>query len=414
MKSIGKILIGTTIVAGLVGGGIWFAKQRAAQAPEQRYKLVTIEKGDVTQTVSANGTLNPVVLISVGTQVSGTVRKLFVDFNDKVKKGQPLLELDDALVAASERQSAANVINAQAALDLAQANEARIKQLFAQEYVSKQEYDQSQQALKSARAQLALARAQNERDRANVNFTVIRSPVDGVVIDRVVDIGQTVAASFQTPTLIKIAQDLSEMRIDTSFAEADIGNIREGQKARFTVDAFPNRSFVGDVQQIRLNPTNTQNVVTYNVRINVANPDHLLLPGMTAYVNIGVQKREGVLLVPNAALRYKPADAAEKKAGNGPGNGQPGGMAPGMGAGMTGMGPGGAPGAGKGKKRDGQSGTVYVLSGEEIKPVSVQLGITDNRNTEIVGGELKAGDRVVTGENAGSDKKPSSVGMRMF
>lgn len=419
MKSIGRILIGATIVAGLVGGGIWFAKQRAAQAPEQRYKLVTIEKGDVTQTVSANGTLNPVVLISVGTQVSGTVRKLFVDFNDKVKKGQPLLELDDALVAASERQSAANVINAQAALDLAQANEARIKQLFAQEYVSKQEYDQSQQALKSARAQLALARAQNERDRANVNFTVIRSPVDGVVIDRVVDIGQTVAASFQTPTLIKIAQDLSEMRIDTSFAEADIGSIREGQKARFTVDAFPNRSFVGDVQQIRLNPTNTQNVVTYNVRINVANPDHLLLPGMTAYVNIGVQKREGTLLVPNAALRYKPAEAADKKPGNGQAAAQSAGMSgmgPGMGAGMSGMGPAAPAGqaAGKGKKRDGQSGTVYVLAGDQLKPVAVQLGITDNRNTEVVSGELKEGDRVVTGENGSSDKKPSSVGMRMF
>ena len=419
MKSIGRILIGATIVAGLVGGGIWFARQRAAQAPEQRYKLVTIEKGDVTQTVSANGTLNPVVLISVGTQVSGTVRKLFVDFNDKVKKGQPLLELDDALVAASERQSAANVINAQAALDLAQANEARIKQLFAQEYVSKQEYDQSQQALKSARAQLALARAQNERDRANVNFTVIRSPVDGVVIDRVVDIGQTVAASFQTPTLIKIAQDLSEMRIDTSFAEADIGSIREGQKARFTVDAFPNRSFVGDVQQIRLNPTNTQNVVTYNVRINVANPDHLLLPGMTAYVNIGVQKREGTLLVPNAALRYKPAEAADKKPGNGQAAAQSAGMSgmgPGMGAGMSGMGPAAPAGqaAGKGKKRDGQSGTVYVLAGDQLKPVAVQLGITDNRNTEVVSGELKEGDRVVTGENGSSDKKPSSVGMRMF
>ena len=419
MKPIGKILIGVTLAAGLVGGGIWFAKQRAAQAPEQRYKLVTIEKGDVTQTVSANGTLNPVVLISVGTQVSGTVRKLFVDFNDKVKKGQPLLELDDALVAASERQSAANVINAQAALDLAQANEARIKQLFAQEYVSKQEYDQSVQALKSARAQLALARAQNERDRANVNFTVIRSPVDGVVIDRVVDIGQTVAASFQTPTLIKIAQDLSEMRIDTSFAEADIGNIREGQKARFTVDAFPNRSFVGDVQQIRLNPTNTQNVVTYNVRINVANPDHLLLPGMTAYVNIGVQKREGTLLVPNAALRYKPAEAADKKPGNGQAAAQSAGMSgmgPGMGAGMSGMGPAAPAGqaAGKGKKRDGQSGTVYVLAGDELKPVAVQLGITDNRNTEVVGGDLKEGDRVVTGENGSNDKKPSSVGMRMF
>jgi len=416
MKPIGKILIGVTLAAGLIGGGIWYAKQRAAQAPEQRYKLVTIEKGDVTQTVSANGTLNPVVLISVGTQVSGTVRKLFVDFNDKVKKGQPLLELDDALVAASERQSAANVINAQAALDLAQANEARIKQLFAQEYVSKQEYDQSVQALKSARAQLALARAQNERDQANVNFTVIRSPVDGVVIDRVVDIGQTVAASFQTPTLIKIAQDLSEMRIDTSFAEADIGNIKEGQKARFTVDAFPSRSFVGDVQQIRLNPTNTQNVVTYNVRINVANPDHTLLPGMTAYVNIGVQKREGALLVPNAALRYKPAEAADKKAGNGQAGAQPAGMSgmgPGMGAGQSGMGPAG-PGGGKGKKRDGQSGTVYVLAGDQLRPVSVQLGITDNRNTEVVGGDLKEGDRVVTGENGSSDKKPSSVGMRMF
>ncbi|MGV0951030.1 MAG: efflux RND transporter periplasmic adaptor subunit, partial [Azonexus sp.] len=317
MKHIGKILIGVMLAAAMIGGGVWYAKQRAAQNPELRYKLATIETGDVTQTVSANGTLNPVVLVSVGTQVSGTVRKLYVDFNDKVEKGQPLLELDDALVSASERQSAASVVSAQATLELAQANEARMKALFAQEYVSKQEYDQARQALKAGQAQVALARAQNERDRANLNFTVIRSPVDGVVVDRIVDLGQTVAASFQTPTLIKIAQDLSEMRIDTSFAEADIGLIREGQKARFTVDAFPNRNFTGEVQQIRLNPTNQQNVVTYNVRVNVANPDHLLLPGMTAYVNIGVAKRQGVLLVPNGALRFKPADAAEKKAENG-------------------------------------------------------------------------------------------------
>jgi len=426
MKRIGKILIGATLAAALIGGGVWYAKQRAAMNPEQRYKLATIEKGDVTQTVSANGTLNPVVLVSVGTQVSGTVRKLYVDFNDKVEKGQPLLELDDALVSASERQSAANVVSAQATLELAQANEARMKALFAQEYVSRQEYDQARQGLKAGQAQLALARAQNDRDRANLNFTVIRSPVDGVVVDRIVDLGQTVAASFQTPTLIKIAQDLSEMRIDTSFAEADIGLIREGQKARFTVDAFPNKSFTGDVQQIRLNPTNQQNVVTYNVRINVANPDHVLLPGMTAYVNIGVAKREDVLLVPNGALRFKPADAAEKKAENGqksastaPGTKPPGGatMAPGMGAGMDGGGMAGkGPGEKKGKKRDGQSGTVHVLDGDEIRAVSVQLGITDNRNTEIVGGDLKEGDRVVTGENvSGSGSgKPSSVGMRMF
>ncbi len=424
MKRIGKTLIGATLAAALIGGGVWYAKQRAAMNPEQRYKLATIEKGDVTQTVSANGTLNPVVLVSVGTQVSGTVRKLYVDFNDKVEKGQPLLELDDALVSASERQSAANVVSAQASLELAQANEARMKALFAQEYVSRQEYDQARQALKAGQAQLALARAQNDRDRANLNFTVIRSPVDGVVVDRIVDLGQTVAASFQTPTLIKIAQDLSEMRIDTSFAEADIGLIREGQKARFTVDAFPSKSFTGDVQQIRLNPTNQQNVVTYNVRINVANPDHVLLPGMTAYVNIGVAKRQDVLLVPNGALRFKPADAAEKKAENGqkpastaPGTKPTGGaaMAPGMGAGMDGGGMAGkGPGDRKGKKRDGQSGTVHVLDGDEIRAVSVQLGITDNRNTEIVGGDLKEGDRVVTGENASGSGKPSSVGMRMF
>lgn len=424
MKRIGKILIGATLAAALIGGGVWYAKQRAAMNPEQRYKLATIERGDVTQTVSANGTLNPVVLVSVGTQVSGTVKKLYVDFNDKVEKGQPLLELDDALVSASERQSAANIVSAQASLELAQANEARMKALFAQEYVSRQEYDQARQALKAGQAQVALARAQNDRDRANLNFTVIRSPVDGVVVDRIVDLGQTVAASFQTPTLIKIAQDLSEMRIDTSFAEADIGLIREGQKARFTVDAFPNKSFTGDVQQIRLNPTSQQNVVTYNVRINVANPDHVLLPGMTAYVNIGVAKRQDVLLVPNGALRFKPADAAEKKAENGqksastaPDTKPPGGvaMAPGMGAGMDGGGMAGkGPGDKKGKKRDGQSGTVHVLDGDEIRAVSVQLGITDNRNTEIVGGDLKEGDRVVTGENSTVTTKPSSVGMRMF
>ena len=412
MKRIGKIVIGIALAAGLIGGGVWYAKQRAAQNPETRYKLATIEKGDVTQTVSANGTLNPVVLISVGTQVSGTVKKLYVDFNDKVTKNQPLLELDDALVSAAERQSAANVVNAQASLELALASEARMNALFAQEYVSKQEYDQARQSLKSAQAQVALARAQNDRDRANLNFTVIRSPVDGVVIDRVVDLGQTVAASFQTPVLIKIAQDLTEMRIDTSFAEADIGEIREGQKARFTVDAFPNRNFSGEVQQIRLNPTNQQNVITYNVRVTVANPDHVLLPGMTAYVNIGVQKRSDVLLVPNAALRFKPADAADKK----PENGQkPASTAtgPGSGAGMGGGTPGSA-GDKKGKKRDAQSGAVDVLDGGEIRPVSVQLGITDNRNTEVVGGDLKAGDRVVTGENSNGSKSPSSVGMRMF
>ena len=407
MKRMNKILIALTLSAAVIAGSWWYIDQRAAQNPEQRYKLSTLEKGEVTQTVSANGTLNPVVLVSVGTQVSGTVKKLYVDFNDKVKEGQALLELDDALLAAQARQSEANLSNAKAALELAEANELRMKQLFAQEYVSKQEYEQSRQALKSATAQLALAKAQLEKDRVNLGNTTIRSPVSGVVVDRVVDLGQTVAASFQTPVLIKIAQDLTEMRIDTSFAEADIGNIREGQKARFTVDAFPNRNFSGEVQQIRLNPTNQQNVVTYNVRVTVANPELVLLPGMTAYVNIGVAKRQDVLLVPNAALRFKPLDAADKAAGNASKSASTaaGGALPPQ---------AGAQGEKKGKKRESQSGTVYVLAGDHVKPVSVQIGITDNRNTEIVGGELNAGDKVVIGENGGSKKPPSSVGMRMF
>lgn len=400
MKKSSKIILLVSGLALLAGTGIWYAKQRAADQPEQRYKLATIEKGDVVQTVSANGTLNPVVLVSVGTQVSGTVKKLYVDFNDKVKAGQPLLELDDALLAAQVRQSEANFANVSAAVELAEANESRMKALFAQEYVSRQEYEQSRQAMRSGKAQLALARAQLEKDRVNHGNTTIRSPVSGVVVDRVVDLGQTVAASFQTPTLIKIAQDLTEMRIDTSFAEADIGNLREGQKARFTVDAFPSRNFTGEVQQIRLNPTNQQNVVTYNVRVTVANPELVLLPGMTAYVNIGTARKEGVVLVPNAALRYKPSEKSVSKPV------EKGAEKPSTAANT------GAPQ--KGRKKDGSQGTVYVLLDGEIKPVSVQLGITDNRNTEIIAGDLKEGDRVVTGENTDSNKKPSSVGMRMF
>ena len=399
-----KIVLGSIFLAVLAGLLYWWGSSRAAQDPAQRYRTVAVERGSVVQSVSANGTLNPVVLVSVGTQVSGTVKKLYVDFNDQVKAGQPLLELDDALVAASERQSAANVINAQASLDLAQANETRMRALLAQEYVSRQEYDQAAQTLKSARAQLAQAQAANARDRANLGYTTIRSPVDGVVIDRVVDLGQTVAASFQTPTLIKIAQDLTEMRIDTSFAEADLGNIREGLPARFTVDAFPDRQFEGVVQQIRLNPTTQQNVVTYNVRISVANPEHILLPGMTAYVTIGVQSRDDVLLVPNAALRFKPAEAVVDKASGGDKAAEK------MRAAEA--------GGGKGKKRAGQGATIHVLAEGKLQPVNVRLGITDGRNTEVLGGEptslLQPGARVVVGENASGGKAPSSVGMRMF
>ncbi|MBL8439803.1 MAG: efflux RND transporter periplasmic adaptor subunit, partial [Betaproteobacteria bacterium] len=312
--TLGRSLLVLLVGAALVGGVVWYSRDKAAQEPEQRYKFQEIAVGEVVQSVSANGTLNPLILVNVGTQVSGTVRKLYVDFNDKVEQGQPLLELDQSLLEAQARASAANVANISASLDLAKANEARMKALLEREYVSRQEYDQALQTLRSAQAQLAQAKAAADKDRVNLNYTVITSPVSGVVVARLVDLGQTVAASFQTPTLIQIARDLSKMAIDTSFAEADIGNIREGQKVRFTVDAFPNRNFQGEVKQIRLNPTNQQNVVTYNVRVSVDNPEQVLLPGMTAYTNIAVAKRSDVLLVPNAALRFKPVGAREKSA----------------------------------------------------------------------------------------------------
>jgi HlyD family secretion protein len=399
-----RIVLAIFAVA-LIGIGIVVYLKFYSVTPLQ-YRTEAVAKGDVSQTVSANGTINPVTLVNVGTQVSGTVKKLFVDFNSKVKKGQILLELDAALLAAQLKQSEANVQNAQASLELATANEKRARDLFALQYVAQQDLDTAIQAKKSAEAQLLLTRAQLEKDRANLSYSVIRSPVSGVVVDREVDVGQTVAASLQTPTLFKIAQDLSKMQIDSNFAEADIGGIRVGQTVRFTVDAFADRRFRGEVKQIRLNPTTVSNVVTYDVVVNVNNPEKILLPGMTAYVNITVAERKDVLLVSNAALRYKPADSeiqklpanpgsdAQKNAGSRPGGSQ-----------------GGKP------KRDAFSGKVYVMENGKLKPVSVTLGITDNRNTEIVGGELKAGDQVVIGEEQATDKSTSSgsrTPMRLF
>ena len=198
----------------LLGGTAYgFLRAFSQPTPQERYRLQTVEKGDITQSVAANGTLNPVVLVNVGTQVSGTVTKLFVDFNDKVEKGEPLLELDRSLLEAQSRQSEASIGNIQATLDLARANEARMQALFKEEYVSRQELDQAIQARRSAEAQLRQATAAADKDKVNLGFTLIRSPVSGIVVDRVVDIGQTVAASLQTPTLIKIAQDLSEQRL---------------------------------------------------------------------------------------------------------------------------------------------------------------------------------------------------------
>ena len=399
------------LLLGVAGAVAWWLMPKKISA-EARYATALLERGAITQNVSANGTLNPVKLVNVGSQVSGIVSKLYVDFNDHVKAGQVLLELDPSLTRAQVQQSEANVSSANASLELALANEARTRNLFKQEYVSRQELDQAVQTLKSAQAQLAVAQAQSVRDRTNLAYTVIRSPVAGVVVSRQVDLGQTVAASFQTPTLFQIAQDLSKMQIDSNYAEADVGNIRVGQPATFRVDAFPNRIFHGAVRQVRLNPTTQQNVVTYDVVVSVDNPDKVLMPGMTAYVNIMIAQRKDALLVPNAALRFRPADAqartdkarAESKSKGGD---------------TTKAEQGGKRGGerGKGERGNGdmvQTGTVYVLENGQSKPVRIPIGITDNRLTEVLGGDLKEGAAVIVEDRQPPAKSNSGPGMRLF
>ena len=389
------LMIASVLVLLLCAGGYYFWTTIHTPNIEARYLTAKVERGDLTQMASANGTLNPVTLINVGTQVSGTVKKWYADFNDHVKEGQVLLELDPDLYNEQLSQSKASLASAQSQLKLAEANLARSRALFAQEYVTHQDLDSSIQADEAARALVAQMRAQVDRDRTNLGYSVIRSPVAGVVVSREVDLGQTVAASFQTPTLFKIAQDLSKMQIDSSYAEADIGSLQVGQSVVFRVDAFPNRSFNGVVRQVRLNPTTVQNVVTYDVVVAVDNPEQILMPGMTAYVNIIVATRRNVLLVPNAALRFRPVDVGDHQ--DKPKESKPGDEKT------------------RGKdKQDVATGTVQVLENGKLKPVRVVLGITDSRSTEVVGSELKEGDAVVVEDRQPPAKAVSGPPMRMF
>ncbi|HET7061797.1 MAG TPA: efflux RND transporter periplasmic adaptor subunit [Nitrosospira sp.] len=360
--------------------GFWYWIVKNESRPE-RYKTQPLERGDIVHSISANGTLNPVVLVNVGTQVSGTVYKLFADFNDRVEKGEILVELDPALFEAQLGQSKAAVLNAEVALRVAENKMARNVALKEQGFISPDALDVVVQQLETARAQLAVNRAQLERDRTSLNYTIIRSPISGVVIARNVDIGQTVAASFQTPVLFQIAKDLKQMQIDTSVAEADIGHLQLGQPVTFTVDAFQDREFTGVVEQVRLNPTIQQNVVSYNVIVKVANDEGLLLPGMTANVRFTINRKKAVLRAPNAALRFRPsgeeADSAvsTKLAG---------------------------------------SQMLYLL--EEGKPaaVNVSTGASDSNHTEILGDNVKEGDKVIVREVGEKEKSGSKLKFRMF
>lgn len=355
-----------------------------------------VDRGDITRSVAANGQLNPVTLVSVGTQVSGIVTAYTADFNDRVEAGQVLMQLDDSLLRAQLRQSEAGLAAARSALDLAQAGWRRVQPLAGDGFVSQQELDQARQTLADARARVAQAEAQVSRDRVNLGYAVIRSPVSGVVVSRAVDVGQTVAASFQTPELYKIARDLREMQINAYFTESDIGTVRVDQPVRFRVDAYPEQSFEGRVKQIRLNPKTEQNVVTYDVVIGVDNPDQKLLPGMTAYVSIATETRRDVLRVPTAALRFRPpegvaklAGAATEKAADNAGKRSRRGAGSGAGA---------------------QRGTVWILDADRLRAITVMVGLGDRQYSEVLSGELREGSRVIVGL-AGDDVAAAQKGL---
>jgi HlyD family secretion protein len=371
MKRRGWIIAGLVVLA-IAGIGLW--QWLTAPAPPPPFKTAEIGRGDLVESITANGVINPVRVVNVGTQVSGTVQELFADFNDRVEAGQILLRLDPALFASRLQSSEAGLANARATAELQAANARRAAELVAQDYISKQEYETTLASSRSAAATVRQAEAQIRQDRANLDFSVIRSPVAGIVISRQIDIGQTVAAQFNTPTLFQIARDLNEMQIEAAVAEADIARVKRGQRVEFTVDAFGTRTFTGTVDQIRLNPTTQQNVVNYTVIVKAPNPDGALLPGMTANASFIVAQRRDVLLLPNAALSFKPDDYKPQR-----GSGQ-------QGADMV---------------------TVFVAAGDTAQARRIRIGASDADFTEVVAGPLNAGDMIITGSNKA--EKPGGI-----
>jgi HlyD family secretion protein len=366
-----------------------------------------VAKGPVVAKVTATGILSAVVTVQVGAQVSGRVSKLYADYNSTVKKGQLIAELDPALFEANVEQGKANVLQADGQLKQAEANVLaaqrvydRDKPLRASNLIAQADLDIAETTLEAARAavvaakgNLAQAKAQLSQSQVNLTYTKILSPIDGTVISRSVDVGQTVAASLQAPVIFTVAGDLQKMQVDTSVAEADVGKLAAGMEATFVVDAFPDERFKGTIRQIRNAPQTQQNVVTYDAVIDVSNPDLKLRPGMTANTTVVYADRQDVLKVPNAALRFRPTP--EMLAALGRTSASPGRVAgrDGTGAAGAATGRGGATGSGPGR-------SLWVVRDGRPTPTQVTIGVSDGTFTEIVSGQVQAGDAVLTGVEA--------------
>ncbi|HEV2208827.1 MAG TPA: efflux RND transporter periplasmic adaptor subunit [Verrucomicrobiae bacterium] len=447
----GKWIAFFVVAAAAVGGGAWYWKSRHNDTTT--YQTVPVTRGDVVQAVTATGPLDPVVNVQVGSQISGIVKKLYVDFNSVVKSNQIIAEIDPSTYEVAVAKAEADLANAKANLFLAKVQAERADSLFTNKLISGSDHDTAQAQMQQAAAQVQSDEASLRNTKVQLSYCTIYAPVDGVVISRNVDVGQTVAASFNTPTLFVIANDLTKMQIDALVSEADIGGVATNQDVDFNVDAYPYRTFHGKVTQIRYGAITNQNVINYDCVVDVKNNDLRLLPGMTANVSIITASKTNVLRIPNGALRFRPPDAiaadmltnntrlaesaaaASPRAG-GEGRSGSGGGGPGAGGGRGG-GPGGGgehgPGAGppggathRGKPERQLVRTVYTLrkaspdqaGSAKPQPVQIKMGISDGINTEVVDG-LQEGQDVVTGvlsfdASSRPNSNPFGGGFRRF
>lgn len=395
-----NLVVAAVVLLVLAGAG-WRWKNGGTEKPRPQLDTATVERGRIVAKVTATGTLSAIVTVQVGSQVSGRIAALHADFNTPVKKGQLIAKIDPQLFQAAVEQARANLAAATGNLAKARAQAVdaqrqadRNRALAEKKLVAQADYDTAQSNADAAAAgvvaaegTVAQARAALHQSEVNLAYTNIVSPTSGVVISRNVDVGQTVAASLQAPTLFVIAEDLAKMQVNTSVAEADVGRLRDGMPATFTVDAYPSEVFRGTVRQVRNSPTTVQNVVTYDAVIDVANPDLKLKPGMTANVTFVYAEKDDVLRVPNAALRFRPPPnllaggaGGARQARNGAGEG--GGSAR-------------APRRAEAPETPDQR-SVWVLRADQPVQVRIRTGISDGSQTEVVDGELQQGDAVIT------------------
>src|SRR5262245_6319563 len=410
------------------GVGFWKWRQHVAASAVPRYETVAIDRGPIVAKVTATGTLSALVTVQVGTQVSGRIKQIMVDFNSPVKKGQVIAKIEPALFEAALESARANYLAGQGSVTKleAQAENAKLQYeraeaLFERKAIAQADLDTARATMRAANGDVTAARGNMEQAKAalhqaqvNLNYTTIVSPTTGVVISRSVDVGQTVAASLSAPTLFLIAEDLTKMQVDTSVAEADIGKLKPDMEATFTVDAFPSRTFKGKIRQIRNAPQTQQNVVTYDAVIDVGNSGLELRPGMTANVTFIYDHRDSALRVANAALRFQPPPELARTAwGGGGASGSRGGGQRGGGSEGGGRRPGGGRAGGGGETPDRRM--LWVLRAPSPTPVRVRAGVSDGTNTEIETTELRAGDRVVTdAEVPGGDNKQAPAGSGAF